>query len=1095
MPLPLSRVLLALTAVAYTPSIAVTGDDPPARPSFSEPSFSPDRREIVFASGGDIWSVPTSGGDARLLVSNSATERRPFYSPDGSRLAFTSSRTGNGDIYVLSLVSGDLQRITFDDGLDLLDGWSRDGKYLYFSSTSRDISGMNDVFRVNASGGTPMAVAGDRYVNEYWSSASPDGHTLAITARGRASADWWRKGHSHIDESEIWLVNNVEPGSAGTPKYSSISSGGAKSEWPMWSADGASLFFVSDRTGNQNLWSRAIAGGDARQLTNFSSGRVLWPAISADGNAIVFERDFGIWVYDRASNIAKQIPISLRGAPAGSSIDHLVLTTGIRDFALSPDAKKVAFLVHGEIFAASAKDGGDAARVTTSAGAEGQMKWAPDSRRLAYASDREGVSHLFLYDFGSRTETQLTRGDGGDVTPQWSPDGKSIAYVHDAKELRVIDPATKSDRKVATAVLDRPPFLTERAIAWSPDGKWIAYLAPAGGKLFGDMFVVEANGGAGRPVSFQPTTFSNTISWSPDGTFLLTDATQRTEQGQLIRVDLIPRTPRFREDQFRELFPAEGPRRVNPAQRPVDIAQQKKPELPAATKDSSRTATDTAATRKSAVKRTEIVFDGVRQRSSSIPVGVDVNSEVLSPDGKYVLLTASAAGQQNLYVYPVDDLLRDERVARQLTSTSGNKNSAQWSPDGKEVWYLENGRISVVVVESRATRSLAVNAEMDVDFAKEKMVAFNEAWGYLRDNFFDEKMNGVDWNAAHETYGAQVAGARTPDEMRRAMQLMVGELNSSHSGVNGPPAQQPYTGRLGLRFDRAEYEKSGSLKIVEITPLSAAALASRIKIGDYLTGVNGQTIGPRTNVDELLAYRIGKQTTLSLRGPGGPYEASILPVNAATDKRLLYRGWVEDQREYVSRASGGKLGYVHMFDMSSGSLDQLQSDLDAENNAKAGVVIDVRNNNGGFVNSYALDIFTRHGFMTMQSRDQPQTPARSQLGQRALELPTVLVTNMHSLSDAEDFTEGYRAMKLGKVVGEPTAGWIVYTSDVGLIDGSTVRLPSTRIRGSDGRDMENNPRPVDLQVVRPVGEGYLGKDSQLDAAVSTLMSQLGLKGN
>ncbi|MGH9418501.1 MAG: peptidase S41, partial [Thermoanaerobaculia bacterium] len=275
MPLPLSRLLLAFASIAYVQTATLSVDEPAGRPSLSEPSLSPDHREIVFASGGDIWTVPTSGGDARLLVSHPATERRPFFSPDGTRLAFTSTRTGNGDIYVLTLATGDLTRITFDDGLDLVDGWSRDGKYLYFSSTSRDISGMNDVFRVSSDGGTPMQVAGDRYVNEYWSSASPNGHWLAITARGRASADWWRRGHSHIDESEIWLVGNIEPGSKGIPEYSQVTTGGAKSEWPMWSSDGAYLFYVSDRTGNQNLWMRSAAGGNEKQLTNFTSGRVL----------------------------------------------------------------------------------------------------------------------------------------------------------------------------------------------------------------------------------------------------------------------------------------------------------------------------------------------------------------------------------------------------------------------------------------------------------------------------------------------------------------------------------------------------------------------------------------------------------------------------------------------------------------------------------------------------------------------------------------------------------------------------------------------------------------------------------------------------
>jgi C-terminal processing protease CtpA/Prc len=301
---------------------------------------------------------------------------------------------------------------------------------------------------------------------------------------------------------------------------------------------------------------------------------------------------------------------------------------------------------------------------------------------------------------------------------------------------------------------------------------------------------------------------------------------------------------------------------------------------------------------------------------------------------------------------------------------------------------------------------------------------------------------------------------------------------------------QPFTGRLGLYFDRAEYEKNGTLKITEIVPLGAASLVTRIKPGDQLVAVNGQKIDEHTNLDDLLSYRINRQTTLSLRGPSGPYEASVLPANAATDKRLVYRAWVEDRRAYVAKQSAGKLGYVHMPDMSAGSLAQLHADLDAENSARSGVVIDVRNNNGGFVNAYALDVFSRRPYLTMQRRGLPATSARTQLGQRSLELPTVLVTNQMSLSDAEDFSEGYRSLGLGKVVGEPTAGWIIYTSDVALIDGTIVRLPSVRITDSQGKDMELVPRPVDVPVTRPVGESYSGRDLQLDTAVDVLLKQL-----
>jgi len=185
-------------------------------------------------------------------------------------------------------------------------------------------------------------------------------------------------------------------------------------------------------------------------------------------------------------------------------------------------------------------------------------------------------------------------------------------------------------------------------------------------------------------------------------------------------------------------------------------------------------------------------------------------------------------------------------------------------------------------------------------------------------------------------------------------------------------------------------------------------------------------------------------------------EVVVRPVDTSTERSLLYRKWVNERREYVARVSNGKLGYVHIRDMGTGSLNQLYVDLDPENRAKKGVVVDIRNNNGGFVNAYALDVFARRPYMTMTPREMPPSPARTMLGQRALELPTILVTNQMSLSDAEDFTEGYRALSSARVVGEPTAGWIIYTGGTQLIDGSTLRSPFIRITGADGKVMERN---------------------------------------
>ncbi len=344
-----------------------------------------------------------------------------------------------------------------------------------------------------------------------------------------------------------------------------------------------------------------------------------------------------------------------------------------------------------------------------------------------------------------------------------------------------------------------------------------------------------------------------------------------------------------------------------------------------------------------------------------------------------------------------------------------------------------------------------------------------------------------------------IAGARTGDEMRRLMSLMVGELNASHLGVNAPnnPATQPVPiGKLGVRFDRAEYETNGRLKITEIIALTPAAVVQSIKVGDYLLSVDGVQINRQTNLDELLENKVGRRAVLNVSSSAdgaNKREVVLKPISTNAEKTLLYRQWVEDNRQYVARISNNRLGYVHLQDMSQNSLSQLYVDLDAENEGKAGVVVDIRNNNGGFVNPYVVDVLSRRGYLTFQQRDQWTTPARSSLGQRSLERPTILVTNQHSLSDAEDFTEGYRALKLGKVVGEPTAGWIIFTSNVNLFDGTTFRIPFVRVTDNNGKDLELNPRPVDVAVTRPIGETFTGQDTQLQAAVRELLGQVGGK--
>ena len=1026
--------------------------------SLAQPSLSPDARTIAFVSGGNIWTVPSSGGAARLLVANGATNERPMFSPDGTKLAYISSKTGSGDIYVLRLSDGTVSRLTYDDGYDELDGWSRDGKSLYFANSSRNIYGAHDIYRVAASGGTPMRVVTQPYMNVYLAAPSPRDGALAFDARGFAGSQWWRVGHSHLDECQIWLRT-------AQGRYEQITPGNAKDEWPMWSRDGASLYFMSDRSGAQNLWEQR-PGGAARQITHFRSGRVVWPSIARSGSAIVFERGFGIWRYDVGRGSAVQVPIRLEGATQEPSIEHVTAKDRFTTYTLSPDGKKIAFVTRGRLFAADARDGGAAQQVPLQGEyATGALAWSPDSTTIAYVagSGHDGV--IDTYDFRSDRAEQLTKVAQDIRYLQYRPhaEGAHEAIAFETPgEVRLLDVDDRSERTLARQALPWEPFDPDRPLQWSPDGRWLAFFAaePMG---FTNVHVVDADGaGSQRPISFLANVFDNTISWDPNGKFLLFDTAQRTEPGQVARVDLLPRTPVFEETKFKELFAPTGPsvHQTNAAEK----------------------------TPKHTAPQVRIRFANIEQRLQLLPIGVDVNSESISPDARTLLVSASAAGQTNLYLFPLGESATQPGVVRQLTHSPGGKNLPEWSPDGKRVYYLsDEGAIHTVDVQSGKEEPLAVSAEFDDDWNRDKVEAFQQAWSAIRDFYADPRTNGVDWNAVRAKYLPRIEGAQTPDELRRLLAMMVGELNSSHSGIYPPGSAERTSGRLGLDFDTQTYERTGTLRIANVVPQSPAAITGEVHPGEDLLAVNGERIGRDTNLDQLLENTIGKRATLTLAANGRTHDVAVQPVNYATAMELRYRAWVQANRAYVLSASGGRLGYVHMPDMSSQALANLYKDLNVTDFDKAGVVVDIRSNEGGFVNAYAIDVFARRPYLKMYPRNMPEVSARTELGERALEKPTVLMVNEETLSDGEDFTQGYRALHLGKVVGVPTAGWIIYTSAIRLVDGSVFRLPFERVTTLSGQNMELHPRPVDVYATRPVGSQA---DPQLEAAVRTLLQEV-----
>ncbi|MGH9475514.1 MAG: S41 family peptidase [Terriglobales bacterium] len=1064
----MKRILDCLAAAAVLGGLAFS--QAVSQAEMTQPALSPDGQQIAFASNGAIWTVPARGGVARILIASAATESRPLYSPDGKWLAFESTRTGGGDIYLFNLTTSELRRLTWDDGADRLDCWSPDSQWVYFSSSSHNAGGMNDIDRVRITGGTPLPVSSQRYVDQYDAAAAPDG-SLAVVTRGEMGlSQWWRDGHAHIDNTQIWRVVPAAVDGAKTGYQMLLPTDQAKNIWPMWGPEGRTLYFMSDRSGAENLWELPSVGAQPRALTHFTDGRLLWPALAADGSAIVFARDFRVWKLDLRHHRVADVPITMVGVPHLPSIVPTTITTAT-DPAVSPDGKKLAYTAHGEVFVDMAENGGPALRLTHTGKLQFGLQWAPDSEHLAYVSDRDGSDHIYQYDFLTDQEKQLTAGSGEEFHIHYAPDGKTLAFERGTTQIVTLDLATGQDKVLATGYFDSlPPLNNSGIMAWSPDSQYLAFLNHADG-IFPEAYVVAASGGAPREVSFVPNSFAGSLAWSPDGRFLLYQTSQRTEPSQIARVDLTPVLPLFRENLFQDLFQKEK----HPVGRAAAHA-----DTPAATPT--------------------VDYEEIAERVQLLPM-LNARSPRISPDGKWLAYIGSEGPTSNIYVVPLDrkTLMTGPggpggRAAapKQLTSTNGRKADLQFTADSKILYYLDGNHIHRVAVTGGSAKTVNVSAELDVDFGREKEEMFSQVWRYLRDDYQVADMNGVNWVGVQTEFAPEVAAATNPDALRWLLTEMIGRLNSSHSGIYPPRGgARPSTGHIGLLFDRVGYERLGKLCVSEVIARSPAALAG-VKVGDCLTQVDGTTVTGSTNLDELLHDTIGKKLTVTLTAASGASRTvAMKPLNASQGKQLIYQAWVAHNRALVAKLSGGRLGYVHMVDMETGSLNKLFMDLNSAEYGKEGVVVDVRNNNGGFVNAYALDMLTRQPYLTMIPRGFPKKPARVALGQRALEKPTILLVNQNTLSDGEDFTEGYEAMHLGQVVGLPTAGWIIYTSAGQLIDGSTVRLPSTHILDAQGKPMELHPRPVDITVHNPLGSWQDGTDPQLAAAVKALLAKVG----
>jgi tricorn protease len=1092
------------------------------RPYLRTPAVDADGRQVAFVYAGDIWLADAAGGPAERITAHQAYHYAPRFSPDGASVAFTSGRSGHGDLFVLPLGGGPVRQITFHDSYCAMEDWAPDGQALLFSSGREQLG--SAIYRVGLDGGTPALLYAEPYEQLGQAQLSPDGAQLAFA---NVRERWWRRGPNPFAPDEIWLGPSspdygalrmvAGPGRAnGHPALAAPYAG--RSCWPLWTPDGAGLIYVSDRDGAENLWLLPLDGGEQRQLTRFTDGHLLFPAIARHAGLIVFEREARLW---RLAPDGEPEPIDLRvrGDTKFTPVRVEGWSRGFSELRLSPDGKKVAFVARGTVFADFADKEtdrelrqGPAFRVCDSAGRQSQLAWTPDSRALLYISDRHGEDEIFRYDFAARQETRLTSDGGPKRLPRVSPDGKWVAYISRDEAVRLRSLEGDEDRELC-----RAHFVVAADLIWSPDSRWVAYVAHDE-RYFSNVYVVPAAGGEPRQITFLSNLDGGDLHWAPNGQFLIFTTEQYRAEAQIVRVDLRPPRPLFRESEFEKLFEGTGDRGqgTGPERGAKAAPAPAKPVAPEGKRAEAAPQAETTPDEEPAPaeegrpaeppveevkppppeeppKTIEIDFEGIERRLRFLtPMQMNAAADGISPDSRDLLYRAVVAGKVNIWTQPLDEP-RADQPPRQLTASESGKSEVQFTPDGRAFFYLEDGQITVRKFPGGDGQSrLQVRGEVQVDFNRDKLQIFGEAWRLLRDSFYDPSFRGQDWASVRERYAPLAAGAQTVGDLHAAINLMVGELRASHlgSGFSGWTGSDGYT---GLIFDQAEQLASGRLRVARVVPESPAALAERPpRPGEYLLAVDGAAVGPGVSLDRLLRRTVGRRVRLTLgEAPaGGPTrDVPLRPIDAEAYWQLRYRDWSLANERYVAERSGGRLGYVHIDEMSYPAYQQFLADLDAEAHGKDGVIIDVRYNGGGHTATFILDVLTRRSTVLSGFRSGLGMDAGHLSGNRVLNKPTALVTNERSASNTEMLSESYRRLGLGKVVGRPTAGAVIWTYSTRLLDGASLRLPRFFVVTPEGEDLEGRGRPVDVEVERPLGEWALGRDRQLDAAVAALLER------
>lgn len=1077
---------------------------------FQKPTVN--QTNIVFVYAGDLWSVPRSGGDAKRLTTGVGTETDPFFSPDGTQIAFTGEYDGNTDVYVMPAAGGVPKRLTYHPGADVAAGWTPDGKRVLFSSSRNSYAGFLRLFTVgvdaSAGAGLPEELplpSGER------GAFSPDGSQIAYEPLNQWQPEW--KRYHGGQQDVIWIAKLSDSSIEKLPRK------GANDRFPMWVGD--KIFFLSDRDERYALYSYDVKTKRVDLLVKDSvfdiKSASAWSGDSKSSAVIAYEQFGTIHLYDLKTNKAQKVNIRVAADLVAVRPRFEKVGTRIFNSHISPTGARAVFEARGEIITVPAEKGDPRNLTNTPGVVERDPAWSPDGKWISYFSEESGEYALHLRDQKGEGEVKkIALPPNFYGSPTWSPDSKKIALTDHKMQLWYLE----IDKGQPVKVDSNPIGFNDDVLdpVWSPDSKWLTY-AKQLPNLLRAVFVYSLETGKASQITDgmsdarYPTFdrsgkylyFTASTNLGPSISFAdlsgIANQPTRSVYTIVLRNDIpSPLAPESDEEKVAEEkkdAAAGQPDGAKPAEKP----EEKKP-------DAQPPAGQAGAAKPPAKKDepTRIDLDGIDQRIIALPIPTRNYQGLIAGKANllYILEQAPAgAGAPGLTVQKYD------LEKRKLDKAIDGVTSFEISANAEKALYRQG--FGSWVIGSTATLgapmppgapggpSMLKTADMEVrvDPQVEWRQMYNEVWRNERDFFYDKNLHGLNLEEMKKRYAPYVEAVAHRSDLTYIFTEMLNQLTVGHMFIGGGDQQRPNFvpgGLLGAdyKIENGRYRFAKVYNGENWNPQLRAPLTQpgvNVREGEYLLAVGGRELRSTDSVYSLFESKAGKQVVIKV-GPNadgtGSREVTVVPV--ASEQGLRNLAWIEGNRRKVDQLSGGKLAYIYMPDTSNGGYTSFNRYFFAQTN-KSGALIDERFNQGGLLADYVVQLLGRQQLSNIHYREGWQdvpVPAGGIYG------PKAMLINEMAGSGGDAMPWYFKKSKLGPLVGKRTWGGLIASFGAPpLMDGGGHTAPDAAIYGLDGEwEVENAGVAPDIEVEFDPAAWRQGRDPQLERAVEYLLDEL-----